>query len=139
MKRLTLIAVMAVGFGISATSATAATGPTGAQFATLSKKVTSQGKLIAQQAKTITTLRSEIAANFVGDACMTASTGDLFQATWLQDNKLTSLPPYTTASTGAPIGDNDACKAIGVPRTVPDSAIPPTLGVLSALIKWLIG
>jgi hypothetical protein len=63
----------------------------------------------------------------------------MFQWTWIYTNKGSSFPYFPSTTTAPPIPDNDACKAIGVTRSTPTDQTPPSLGVFSAIIKWLIG
>jgi hypothetical protein len=116
---------------VSAAPVSAAPSPA-RQIAVLQQQV----KALRNQVKA---LRLELQANYIGDACLAASTADVFQSTWatiddyVEPTAMTRLfgPPDA-----APVADKSACEqGLKIQR---QQSRPPTAVVFQALINWLV-
>ncbi len=128
MKRglLVIVALAMLAF-VTAPTLSAARAPTLRQFRALQSQV----KLLQRQVRF---LRNEIAANYVGDACLAASTADVFQGTWT--NIDSRVPTGTTFGAQAQVRDNGACAAIRIARQGVRN--PPSASIFATIIGWLI-
>lgn len=128
MKRglLVIVALATLAF-VAAPAAPGARAPTIRQFRALQSQV----KLLQRQVRF---LRNEIAANYVGDACLAASTADVFQGTWTNiDARVPTAPGFGAQ---AQVRDNGACAAIRITRQ--GARNPPSASIFATLIGWLI-
>ena len=104
-----------------------------AQVKTLQKQV----KTLQKQVKFAT---DETAANYAGDACLTALTTDAFQATWLIiDQIATTAQAKTYFNAQTPIDDKQACKDISIARVLPTPGLVPTIQPFNPFVTWLYG
>ena len=130
MKRglLVIAAVVALTFAVApAASASAEASPTLRQFRALQRQV----RTLQRQVKF---LRNEIAANYVGDACIAASTADVFQGTWTNiDSRVLTGTPFGAQTQ---ISDKGACAAIRITRQGVRN--PPNASIFATIINWLI-
>jgi hypothetical protein len=149
MKRLVLVlAVLALG--VSATNAGAGTSSRqssqSAQFAALQRQVNDLGaqvKALQKQVKTLQShekaLNSEIAVNFISDACLAALTADALQASWgIVDQIVVSAGKPAIFGPQVQTSDKGACGKL-IPPIAHSITVPPTAASLSALIAWLAG
>jgi outer membrane protein TolC len=105
----------------------------GAQVRTLQKEV----KTLQKQVKSA---QSETAANYVGDACLTAMTTDVLQATWLIiDSIATTAQANTYFNAQTALDDKGTCNDISVPRALPTPGVAPTISPFGPFLTWLIG
>ena len=137
MKRFIAVAVTAL--------AVAAPAGAAAPPVTSSAKLQQQVKVLQAQVKAMQAQmkaqearerfdRSEIQANYSGDACLAASVGDLFQSTWAAIDQGSTKPLFKTEPQ---VNDTGVCKVMGVTR--PGIQLPPSVGVLTAIVVWLLG
>jgi hypothetical protein len=128
MKRgLLLIVALATLAFVAAPTASGARAPTIRQFRALQSQV----KLLQRQVRF---LRNEIAANYVGDACLAASTADVFQGTWANVDARVPTGPAFGAQTQ--VADRGACAAIRITRQGVRN--PPSASIFTTIINWLI-
>jgi hypothetical protein len=114
-------------------AAPAAAAPTPAQ------QIAALQKQVRTLQKQVRALRLEVEANYVGDACLAASTADIFQSTWATVDdfveashapRLFGTPPFVAVS------DKGAClQGLKIQR---QQTKPPTTTVFQALINWLV-
>jgi hypothetical protein len=102
-------------------------------------KLEAQVKALTAQVKTLQSAerhdRSEISANYTGDACQASIVADLFQSTFAAIDQGSATPKFSTEPQA---DDRGACKSMGVTR--PGITTKPTIfTVITALIKWAIG
>jgi hypothetical protein len=131
MKRglLLVVALVTLAFAVApSASASEQKSPTLRQFRALQAQV----KTLQRQVKV---LRNEIAANYVGDACIAASTADVFQSTWA--NVDSRAPSGTLFGAQTQINDQGACQAIRIARHGA-TRNPPTASIFATIINWLI-
>lgn len=105
----------------------------GAQVKTLQKQV----KTLQKQVKNA---QLETAANYAGDACLTAETTDALQGTWLVlDQVATAAQARTYFNAQTALDDKGACKDISVGRALPAAGVPPSIAPFGPLVTWLYG
>jgi hypothetical protein len=135
VKRLIAMGVAALVVG--APAAAAAPPPTAAKLQQQVKILQGQVKALQAQMKLQQVRersdRSEIQANFAGDACMAATVADLFQATWATIDQGATSPRFKQETQ---VNDKQYCKGIQVTR--PGLTVPPSISALAALIAWII-
>ena len=125
MRRfLAAIVTLATVAAVAVPVAGAAT-PTDKKIAALQKQVTA----LTKQVKF---LRSELDANYSGDACLAASTADTFQQTWL------SIGTFPATSTGPAVAEKTySCANINVTRQLPTAGRVPTITAFQAILTWI--
>lgn len=136
MKRFVVLAVTALA--VAAPAAQAAAPPTTAQLQQQVRVLSAQVKALQAQMKAQQARerfdRSEIDANYSGDACLGAVVADLFQSTWAALDQGAAVPRFKSEPQ---VDDTGICKAIGITR--PTVAAQPSIGVLGALVVWILG
>jgi hypothetical protein len=108
---------------------------TAATIASLQKQVTSLQKQVTTLKKQVTFVRNEVAANYVGDECLAASTSDMFQSTWLFVDKIS--PVFPSTSTSPPVNDKNGCSDIRISRQLPSADTAPTTAIFQNIIEWI--
>jgi hypothetical protein len=103
----------------------------GAATPTDKKLAALQRQVLALQ-KQVKFLRSELDANYSGDACIAASTADAFQQTWL------FVGTFPATSTGPAVTEKDySCASIRVTRQLPTTGRAPTVAAFQAILTWI--
>jgi len=155
VKRVVLVvavvalAAAAPAFGLSSHGSRtgSAAGPAGSsQLADLGAQVRAlqaQVKGLQAQVKTLQKQvkndRLETAANYAGDACLTALTADALQSSWLViDSIATTAQSKTYFNSQTPLDDRGACKAISVTRTLPTPGVVPTVSPFDSFLSWIV-
>lgn len=123
-----LLSVLAASVAVSAVAAAPASALTPAQ------KITKLQKQVTQLQKDVKFLRSELAANYVGDECLAASTADVFQHTWIYVNRATASTTFPAAPT---VNDRNGCTDIRVERQLPSTSTPPVATIFQKIIDWI--
>ena len=136
MKRFLAVAVTALA--VAAPAEAAGPAPTTAQLQQQVKVLQAQVRALQAQMKQQQARerfdRSEIDANYSGDACLAAAVGDLFQSTWAAIDQGAAAPRFKTEPQ---VDDTGLCKVIGVAR--PEITLQPSIGALAALVVWIVG
>ena len=110
------------------------------QVADLSAQVKTLQKQVKTLQKQVKNAQGEAAANYAGDACLTAMVTDALQGTWLVvDQIATTAQAKTYFNLQTPLDDKGACKALSVPRVLPAAGVVPTVSTFDPFISWLIG
>ena len=133
MKRIAVSLAAAALLATPAGTAQAASppkNPQAAQIKALQKQVTT----LQKQVKLLT---NALEANFAYDECQTAITADTFQWTWALTDKLTSFPPFPSASITPQVDDKQSCSAINITRPTVTGETPPTQTIFQSLINWI--
>ena len=126
MKRVAVLALLAVVVGSLCLPAAAGAKTPAQRIATLEKQV----KTLQKQVKS---LSGEVQANYQGDACLTALTVDVLQATWSLINGVAARTVFPAQSS---IDDRGGCRYTGVTRVAGQT--PPPLTAFVALVRWFI-
>jgi hypothetical protein len=130
--------VGAAALAVALPAAATAAPPTTAQLQQQVKALQGQVKVLQAQMKAQQARerfdRSEIAANYSGDACLAASVTDLFQGTWALIDQGATAPRFKKEP---PVDDTGVCKSMGITR--PGGALPPSIAALGALVVWMLG
>ena len=140
MRRLAAFAaaglVLALGAVAFANAASSRSAPTPQD-----RKIAALQKQVAALTSQVKTLRLELVANYVGDACLAATTADTFQSTWQAGDQLSQeTAQHATFVTDDPppsaVSDRGACGVARVTRT--PGQVPPRITAFGALIAWML-
>ena len=138
MRRLIVIAVVALTAGIGATAAPAQDSSTqslASEISTLKAQVRTLQKRVTKLEKAHKETRDIALSALVFGVCLGAVTADSFQGTWAvidQIGQATQQKTYIGAQTS--VNDQGACRAINIFRASP---VPPTMAVFNALYALL--
>ena len=106
---------------------------------------------LTTQTQSIDRARKEISADFVADGCLVGAVADLFISTWATADQIAQKVDQLAQLTGqgalfgaqmpfpaqAPFDDTGACAKLINPPVLRQTAVPPSLSTLSALIAWI--
>jgi hypothetical protein len=99
---------------------------------TPAQKIAKLQKQVTQLQKDVKFLKTEVAANYDGDACLASVTADTFQQSWL------FVGGFPAASTTPAVTTKDfGCPNIRVQRQVPTPGRAPTVAIYQAILTWI--